>query len=102
MQVTLYSMNNIMIEEKSIEIDGNRFPIKRDRSKSPIRNSTSKAYCASRPTRDTSSSRERRRVLRSAVDSHHLGVKKKRALNSNLRIRYKYIDSTGRGHYGPK
>jgi hypothetical protein len=42
MQVALYSIKNIMIEEKGTEIEGNRFPIKRERSKSPIRNSTSK------------------------------------------------------------
>ena len=37
MQVTLYSIKNIMIEEKSTEIEGKRFPIKRERSKSPIK-----------------------------------------------------------------
>ena len=73
MQVALYSIKNIIIQEKSTEIEGkeikNGFPIKRERSKSPIRNSTSKANYPSRPTRDTSSSRERPRVLRSTVEN---------------------------------
>ena len=30
-------VKNIMIEQKSTEIEGNRFPIKRERSKSPIK-----------------------------------------------------------------
>ena len=64
----------------SSEIEGqviaNRFPIKRERSKSPIRNSTTKANYASRPTRESLSSRERRRDLRNAVDL--IGGKRKK------------------------
>jgi len=80
----------------------NRFPIKRERSKSPIRNSTSKTNYLSKPTRDTLSLRERRRDLRSIVNSYHLGERKIRALNRELGMRYEYSDTTSRGHYGPK
>jgi len=57
----LYSIKNIMSSEIEGYVIENRFPIKRYRSKSPISNSTTKANYVSRPTRESSSSRERRK-----------------------------------------